>query len=179
MVVLGTERYSQILVFLEFWISLISFSLVCKRPDLLTSVLLAIRPSLLKKTCFCTLTLKNIMKKSKSIKVYETGILSTGKKWELVRSRESSVPKGDHLVAHPVNDEKLDNRKKRPVFITEDEEMLVTAYRLNQKYAIKNDDYRFAKNGPETGNLSTWHAHCICPNGDEMIRLVAPPKKTK
>ena len=120
------------------------------------------------------------MTKTKKLpKPIETGRLSTGKKWELVPSRNSSVPKGKHLITHPANNQKLDTIKKRLVLITEEEEMVVISHRLTKKHAIKKGDWRLGINGPKLGYLPDWHAHSICPKGDKVVRFVETPEDIK
>ena len=97
------------------------------------------------------------------------GKLSSGKEWEVVPSRESSVSEGNHWILHMVGD--------LPLTDEEVKELLGIGYEFAEKHAITPGRYRIAMNGPGQRTQATVHIHLIFPVGkDKLPRLVWNPK---
>ena len=109
--------------------------------------------------------------KNDSIQVAMTGVLSTGKKWQIVQSRKRSpgLIKGEHLSFSLIGDESPIHEVSQTEWI----EIVAAAHNFAMFRTAPEYNFRIAYNGPGVGTRNHIHIHIMIPeNGDNLPFLV-------
>lgn len=98
--------------------------------------------------------------------VLQSGVLRSGKTYELLESHRSAVEHGQHLILQ------ITPKENDP---TEEEEaeLMGLSIKVAKSYASEPGRYRVAKNGSAVCTQPHIHIHIILPAGDDKLpRLV-------